>query len=150
MMVTSQLCWLFVPFWFWRTTAWWRSRSSWKMAWDPGNVQRWKHKVGFHNRVVQWDAPMARWAGEGKRLDQSYGTTETSQRRRYSQLARSMKQVVGKKTASNVTRSSKTPRYLPLFELGIPAAGQCPTLEIKKTKNDSGLGERSRQDENEG
>ena len=31
---------------------------------------------------------MARWAGEGKRLDQSYGTTETSQGRRYSQLAR--------------------------------------------------------------
>ena len=20
------------------------------MAWDPGNVQQWKHKVGFHNR----------------------------------------------------------------------------------------------------
>ena len=26
----------------------------------------WKHKVGFQNRGVQWDTPMARWAGEGK------------------------------------------------------------------------------------
>ena len=50
----------------WRTTAWWRSRSSWCMAWDPYNVQRWKHKVGFHNRGIQWDTPMARWAGEVK------------------------------------------------------------------------------------
>ena len=40
-----------------RTTAWWRSRSSWGMAWDSNDVQRWKHKV-------QWDTPMARWAGE--------------------------------------------------------------------------------------
>ena len=33
----------------WRTTAWRRSRSSWSMTWDPYNLQRWKHKVGFHN-----------------------------------------------------------------------------------------------------
>ena len=49
----------------WRTTPWWRSRSSCGMAWDPYNVQRWKHKVGFHNRGVQGDTPMFRWAGEG-------------------------------------------------------------------------------------
>ena len=30
-------------------TAWWRSRASRGMAWDPTNVARWKHKVGFHN-----------------------------------------------------------------------------------------------------
>ena len=36
-----------------RTTAWWGNPSSCGMAWDPGNVQRWKHKVGFHNRGVQ-------------------------------------------------------------------------------------------------
>ena len=40
-------------------------RASWSMARDPYNVQRWKHKVWFHNRRVQWDTPMARWAGEG-------------------------------------------------------------------------------------
>ena len=28
----------------WRTTAWWENRPSWGTAWDPGNVQRWKHK----------------------------------------------------------------------------------------------------------
>ena len=50
----------------WRTTAWWRNRSAWEMATDPNNVQRWKHKLGFHNRGVQWDTPMSRWAGEEK------------------------------------------------------------------------------------
>ena len=49
----------------WRTSAWWRSRASWVMAWDPNNVHSWKHEVGFHNRGVQWDTPVARWAGEG-------------------------------------------------------------------------------------
>ena len=44
----------------WRTTAWWRSRSCWGMTCDPYNVQRWKQNVGFHNRGVQWDTPMAR------------------------------------------------------------------------------------------
>ena len=48
-----------------RTTAWCRSRASWGMAWDPKNVRWWKHEVGFHNRGVQWDTPMARGAGEG-------------------------------------------------------------------------------------
>ena len=32
----------------------------------PEHVQSWKHKVGFHNRGVQWDTPMARCAGEGR------------------------------------------------------------------------------------
>ena len=50
----------------WRTTAWWKSGAPWGMAWDPPNVTRWKHEVGFHNRGIQWDTPMARWAGEGK------------------------------------------------------------------------------------
>ena len=31
----------------WRTTAWWKSQASWCMAWDPTNVGRWEHKVGF-------------------------------------------------------------------------------------------------------
>ena len=48
-----------------RTTAWWRSGTSWGMAWDPTNVTRCRHKVGFHNRGIQWDTPMARWAAEG-------------------------------------------------------------------------------------
>ena len=48
----------------WRTTAWWRSRSSWGMATDPTNVTRWRHLFGFHNRGTQWDTPMAKLAGE--------------------------------------------------------------------------------------
>ena len=60
----------------WRTTACWRSRSSWCMTWDPYNVQRWKHKVGFHNRGVHWDTPMAR-------LDASHDAHTTSQGRRH-------------------------------------------------------------------
>ena len=48
----------------WRTTAWWRSRCSWVMEWDPYNVARMKHEFGFHNRGVQWGTPMAKWACE--------------------------------------------------------------------------------------
>ena len=33
---------------------------------NPPNVTRWKHKFGFHNRGVQWDTPMSKWAGEGE------------------------------------------------------------------------------------
>ena len=36
------------------------------MKTDPANATRWKHKFGFHNRGVQWDTPMSKWAGEGK------------------------------------------------------------------------------------
>ena len=36
------------------------------MAKDSGNETRWKHKFGFHNRGVQWDTPMSKWAGERK------------------------------------------------------------------------------------
>ena len=41
-------------------------KCEWCMKKDPANVTRWKHKFGFHNRGVQWDTPMPRWAGEGK------------------------------------------------------------------------------------
>ena len=73
----------------WRTTAWWRSRSSSGMAWDPGNVQRRKQKVWFHNRGVQWDTPMARWAGEGKDwIELAHVTSEALQGGCQSQPAR--------------------------------------------------------------
>ena len=35
------------------------------MAWDPYNVQKWKHKVGFHNGGILRDTPMARWLARG-------------------------------------------------------------------------------------
>ena len=61
----------------WRTTAWWRSWASWCMAWDPTDVIRWKHKVGFHNRGIQWDTPI---------LDKAYGATTAPQGICYSQF----------------------------------------------------------------
>ena len=44
----------------WRTTAWWRTRSTRGMSEDPNNVTGWKHKWGFHNRGVLWDTPIAK------------------------------------------------------------------------------------------
>ena len=44
----------------WRTTTWWRRRSAWRMATDPIDITRWKHKFGFHNRRVQWDTPTSK------------------------------------------------------------------------------------------
>ena len=80
----------------WRTTAWWRSRASWGVAWDPYNVQRWKHKFGLWNRGVQWDTLMARWTGEGndwiKLMAQRKPRKEDATR----SLLESMKQAVEK------------------------------------------------------
>ena len=46
-------------------------------------------------------------------------------------LLESMKQAVEKKPEPNGARPTKKPRDLPPLELGIPEAGQWPTLEIK-------------------
>ena len=50
-----------------RSVMGWRSRSAWSMKKDPASVTGWNHKVGFHNRGVQWDTPMSRWAGQADR-----------------------------------------------------------------------------------
>ena len=81
----------------WRKTAWWRSRASWCMAWDPNNVQRWKHKVGFHNRGAQWDTPMARWAGEGNDWTKLMAQRQLRKEDVIRSLLESMKQAVEKK-----------------------------------------------------
>ena len=70
------------------------------MTWDPYNVQRWKHKVGFHNRGVQWDTPMARWAGEGKDWIQLMTQTQPRKEDVIRNLLESMKQPVDKKMES--------------------------------------------------
>ena len=64
MMVMLQFCRLFVPFWCGERPRGRKARllGVWRGTY---NVQRWKHKVGFHNRGVQWVTSMARWAGEG-------------------------------------------------------------------------------------
>ena len=103
------------------------------MAWDLYNVQRWKPKVGFHNRGVQWDTPVARWAGEGR--DWITLMTQLQPRREdvIRSLLESTKQAVEKKAELNGTRPTRKPRDLPPLELelGIPVAGKRPTLEIK-------------------
>ena len=53
----------------WRTTAWWRTRSTKGMSDDPTNVTCRKQKWGFHNRGVTWETPMARWAGPNNDWD---------------------------------------------------------------------------------
>ena len=115
----------------WRTTAWWRSRAPWGIMWDTGNVQRWKHRVVFHNRGEQWDTPLARWAGEGKDWIKLMAQTQFRREDVFLSLFESMKQAVEKKKEPNGTRPTKKPRDLRPLELGIPEARQCPTLEIK-------------------
>ena len=115
----------------WRTTAWWRNRASWGMAWDSSNVQRWKHKFGFHNRGVQWDTPMASWAGEGNNSIKLMAQFEPRKEDVIRSLLESMKQTAEKKAEPNGTRPTKKPRDLSPLVLGIPEAGKWPTLEIK-------------------
>ena len=112
----------------WRTTAWWRSRSFGGMAWDPNNVQRWKHKVGFHNRRIQWDTPMARWAGEGNEWIQPMTQTKPRREDVIRNLLESTKQPVDKKKESKGHVPTKKPRDLPSLDLGTPVPGKRPTL----------------------
>ena len=77
------------------------------MAWDPGNVQRWKHKVGFHNRGVQWDTPMARWAGEGKDLIKLVTQLKPHKEDVFRSLLESMKQGGGKEKGAKRVLADK-------------------------------------------
>ena len=92
----------------WRTIAWWRSLASWRMAWDPYTVQMWKHKIGFHSRIVQWDTPMARWAGEGNDWKKLMVQRKPRRENVIQSLLESMKQTVGKKTEPDRLRNQGT------------------------------------------
>ena len=97
----------------------------------PYNVQRWKHKIEFHNRGVQWDTPMARWAGEENDWIKLLAQRKPRKEDVIRSLLESMKQAVEKKAQPNGTRRIKKPKDLPPLVLDIPEAGQRPTLEIK-------------------
>ena len=122
----SQLCWLFVPFWSGELPLGGEAEPLGRMAWDPYNVQRWKHKFGFHNRGVQWDTPMARWAGEGNDWSKLMAQKKTRKENVFLQPARIYETDGG----PNGARPIKKPRGLPPYVLSIPQAGQRPSLEI--------------------
>ena len=81
-------------------------------AWrgTPNNVQRWKHKVGFHNRGVQLDTPMARWAGEGEGLDRTDDANTIPEGGCHSELARVDETARGKKKEPKGLVPTKKPR----------------------------------------
>ena len=91
----------------WRKTVWWRSRSSWSVAWDPYNVQRWKHNVGFHNRGVQWDTSMAKWAGEGKDWIKFMAQTQLRKEDIFSELARICETASGEENGTQRDQADK-------------------------------------------
>ena len=95
-MVMSQLCRFFVPIWVGE-----RQRGG-----EVGRLGKWRGipatfnggstKFGFHNRGVQWDAPMARWAGEGKDWIKLVAQLKPRREDVIRSLRESMKQVVAK------------------------------------------------------
>ena len=98
--VMSHLCGLFVP--------WRGERPRGGEAWLPvvwhgtlltlHDVTRWKHEVGFHNRGIQWDTPMARWAGEGNDWIKLMAQRQPRKEDVIHSLLASMRQAVDKKT----------------------------------------------------
>ena len=74
---------------------------------------------------------MAIWAGEGNDWIKLVAQRKPRKEDVIRSLLESMKHAVVKKTEPNGIGPAKKPRDLPLLELGIPEAGQWPTLEIK-------------------
>ena len=114
-----------------RTTAWWRSRSSWGMAWDPNDVQRWKHKVGFHNRGVQWDTD-GEMGGRSEVLDTTDDANATPEGGCHSEFARvdETRQWIRKRSPKDLCRQRNQELCLPsTLEHLVP--GDLLTLEIK-------------------
>ena len=131
-MVMSQLCWLFVPFLGGELPL---GGEACLLGYGEGpcNVQRCKHKVGFHNRGAQWDTPMARWAGKGNDWIKFMAQRKPRMEDEIRSMLEFMKEAVEKKTEPNGTRPTKKPRDLPLppLELEKLEAGELADSEIK-------------------
>ena len=80
---------------------------------------------------VQWDTPMARWAGEGKDWIQFMTQTQPRKEDVIRNLLESTKQPVDKKKESKGSVPTKKSRDLPPVDLGTPVHVESPTLEIK-------------------
>ena len=101
------------------------------MATDPTNVARWKHKFGFHNRGVQWDSPMSKWAGGRERLDTACGTRAAPQAKCDDQSAHDDETGGGKKNKERRGAMTKKPRDLEPLVLESPAEDKKLVLEIR-------------------
>ena len=95
--------------------------SAWSMTKDPGNVTRWKHKFGFHNRGVQCDPPMSEWAGEGKAWTQLVTQEPPCKEDVTTSLLKMMRQPTEKKTQKGGSAMTKKPRDLEPLALEILA-----------------------------
>ena len=116
MMVMSQFCRLFVPFWGGECPL-----GAWRGT--PTTLKG--------GSTVQWDTSLARWAGEGNDWIKLMAQQKPRKEDVVRSLLESLKQAVEKTTEPNGTRPTKKPRGLPPLELGIPEARQWPTLEIR-------------------
>ena len=67
-------------------------------------------KLGFHNRGVQWDSPMARWAGEGNDWIELLMQTRPQKEDVIRNLLESIKQPVGIRKASKGLVPTKKPK----------------------------------------
>ena len=115
---------LFVPFWGGERPRGGEAGLPGRVAWDPTNVTRWKHKVAFHNRGIQRDTPMARWASEGYDWVKLMAQRKAPQGRCNSQFTRVHETNCGEEDQVHGTRPAKKPRELPPLELEIPEEGK--------------------------
>ena len=112
----------------WRNTARWRNRSAWRMATDPNNEQRWKHKFGFHNRGVQ-GYPDVEVGRQGK--DWIQRTAQGPQGRRDVRSTRDDETSGGKRTEKGGIALTKKPRDLAPLVLEVPTEDKKLILEIR-------------------
>ena len=98
---------------------------------DLANVTRWKHKFGFHNRGVQWDTPMSRWAGEGTDWVQLMTQGPPRKEDVMISLLKMMRQPTEKKPQKGGGAPKKKPRDLEPVILEMPAEEKKLMLQIR-------------------
>ena len=118
------------------------------MAWDRLTLHVGSIKLGStteeYSRTHQWQ-------GEGNDWIKLMAQQQPRKEDVVHSLLVSMRQAVEEKTKTSETRPARKKRELPPLELEVPEEGKKMTLEIKgDSKNDPGLGQRSRQVEKRG
>ena len=101
------------------------------MATDPTNVTRRKHKLELHNRRIQWDTPIAKWAGEANDWIQVVTRGPLRKEDVTVRLLKTMRHAAGKRKDKKSGLPTKKPRDPDPLILEEPAKNKKFILQMR-------------------